>query len=64
MIKAWLLVVGRGTSVVLVTPNPVPDTRNKCGADEDDGGVVDSGGVDRESRGHAKQRKGQQRPSY
>jgi hypothetical protein len=40
--SASLVVVGRGTSIVLVTPDPVPDSGDSRSKDEDNGSVVDS----------------------
>ena len=51
--KQFLILVGRRTSVVLVSPSPVPDSGNQAREDEDDGSVVDGLGGDGESGGHA-----------
>lgn len=57
-----LLIVGRGTSVVLVAPDPVPDSGDEAGKHEDHGGVVDSLGGDGDGGGHAEQGQGQKGP--
>ena len=54
--------MGRRTSIVLVTPDPVPDTRNHASKDEDDGGVVDGFGGNGDGGGHAEEGHSQQRP--
>lgn len=54
--------MGRRTSVILVTPGPVPDTRNHARKDEDDGGVVDGFGGNGDGGGHAEERHSQQGP--
>jgi len=57
-----LLLVSRRTSVVLVTPDPVPDSRNQTCEDEDDGSVVDGFGGNGDHGGHAEERHGEKRP--
>lgn len=59
-----LLLAGGGTGVVLVAPDPVPDTGNQAGSDEDDGGVVDRLGGDGNGTGHTKERHGEGRPGF
>lgn len=61
--KQFLILVGRRTSVVLVSPSPVPDSGNQAREDEDDGSVVDGLGGDGESGGHAEERHGEERPA-
>lgn len=57
-----LLLVSRGASVVLVTPDPVPDTRHERREDKHNRRVVDSGGENRDGRGHAEERHGKGGP--
>lgn len=54
--------MGRGSSVVLVAPCPVPDTGNHAGGDEDDGGVVYGIGSYGEGTRHAEERHGKGGP--
>lgn len=58
-----LVLVGRRASVVLVAPDPVPDTGDDAGCDEDHGGVVDQVSGDGDGCGHAEKRHSQKRPS-
>ena len=55
--------MGRRASIVLVAPNPVPNTRDEASSYEDDRRVVDhfDGGGD--GRRHTKERYSQKRPS-
>jgi hypothetical protein len=59
---ASLILVGGGTSVVLVTPSPVPNSRNQASENEDDGSVVDGFGGNGDDGGHAEERHGEERP--
>lgn len=53
-----------GTGIVLVAPHPVPNTRDSSRGNKHHRGVVNSGGQDRNGRGHAEEREGEARPGY
>lgn len=59
-----MILVRGGASIVLVTPDPVPDRRHGRGKDEHNRSVVHAGSLDRDERGHAEQWHSQQGPSY
>lgn len=48
-----LFLVGRRSGVVLVAPDPVPESRHAKGENEDNGSVVDRRGRHGDDRGHA-----------
>lgn len=59
-----LVLVNRWAGVVLVAPDPVPNTGDERRGNEDSWGVVDVLGGNRDVRGHAEERKCEQRPSW